>query len=124
MVAGAAGEDFAAARDDDLERLLLLTVDDSNDLLQAWQLKSLARMLDRLKTRGWSIADQVASASNRDQIAAAFMIARRMVSDPAEHEVRRIAAIPLLLRDAAMADDEAMLKMTNTMMAIMMNMVV
>jgi len=98
------------ASNDDLERLLLLTVAESNDRLQAWQLKSLARMLDRLKTRGWAVANHVASEQNREQIGAAFVIARRMVSDPAEHDVRRIAAIPLLLRDAAMADDEAMLQ--------------
>jgi putative membrane-bound dehydrogenase-like protein len=98
------------ANDDDLKRLLLLTVDESNDRLQAWQLKSLARMLDRLNARGWSISEHFEHDEHKARIAEAFVIARRMVSDPAEHEVRRVAAIPLLLRDAAIADDEATLQ--------------
>lgn len=98
------------ANDEDLERLLLLTVDESNDRLQAWQLKSLARMLDRLNARGWAISEHFEHNEHKARIAEAFVIARRMVSDPAEHEVRRVAAIPLLLRDAAIADDEATLQ--------------
>jgi putative heme-binding domain-containing protein len=98
------------ANDDDIERLLLLTVDESDNRLQAWQLKSLARMLDRLHSRGWKIADHFATQKEKDQFATAFEIARRMVSDPAEHEIRRIAAIPLLLRDPAHPEDETTLQ--------------
>ncbi len=102
------------ANDDDLERLLLLTVDDTDDRLQSWQLKSLAKMLDRLKSRGWAIADHFEHKQHKAWIAEAFVIARRMVSDPAEHEIRRVAAIPLLLRDTAIADDEATLQIMLT----------
>jgi len=98
------------ANDADLERLLLLTVDDSSDRLQAWQLKSLARMLDRLQARGWVVSDHISTPQHQNQIAAAFVIARRMVSDPEVHEIRRVAAIPLLLRDADHPEDEATLQ--------------
>ena len=87
------------ASDDDLERLLLLTVDDSDDRLQAWQMKSFARMLDRLHARGWSISDHFVSKDHQAWIANAFQIARRMAADPAEDEILRVAAIPLLLRN-------------------------
>lgn len=95
---------------DDLERLLLLTVDDSNDRLQAWQMKSLARMLDRLKARDWSIDEHVKQGQGRELVAQAFVIARRMASDSAEHEILRVAAIPLLLRDPAHTEDVATLQ--------------
>ncbi len=98
------------ANNDDLERLMLLTVDESDNRLQAWQLKSLARMLDRLNSRGWKIADHFAIEKEKERIATALQIARRMVSDPAEHEIRRIAAIPLLLRDPAHPEDETTLQ--------------
>jgi putative heme-binding domain-containing protein len=93
------------AGDDDLERLLLLTVDDSNDRLQAWQMKSLAKMLDRLKARNWSIEEHVQQGQGRDLVTKAFVIARRMASDSAEHEMLRVAAIPLLLRDPKHTED-------------------
>ena len=98
------------ASDDDLERLLLLTVDESDDRLQAWQLKSFAKMLDRLKTRGWAIEDHFENKQHKEWISEAFGIARRMVSDPAEHEIRRVAAIPLLLRDPNHPEDNATLR--------------
>jgi putative heme-binding domain-containing protein len=93
------------AGDDDLERLLLLTVDDSNDRLQAWQMKSLAKMLDRLKARNWSIDEHVQQGQGRDLVTKAFVIARRLASDSAEHEILRVAAIPLLLRDPEHTED-------------------
>lgn len=98
------------AGDDDLERLLLLTVDDSNDRLQAWQMKSLAKMLDRLKVRNWSIDEHVQQGQGRDLVTKAFVTARRMASDSAEHEMLRVAAIPLLMRDPAHAEDTATLQ--------------
>ena len=88
------------ANDDDLERLLLVTVDDSEDRLQAWQMKSFARMLDRLHARGWSISDHMVSNDHQTWIANAFRIARRMAADPAAEESLRVAAIPLLLRNS------------------------
>lgn len=93
------------AGDDDLERLLLLTVDDSNDRLQAWQMKSLAKMLDRLKARNWSIDEHIQQGQGRELVAQAFVIAGRMASDSAEHEILRVAAIPLLLRDPEHTED-------------------
>ncbi len=93
------------AGDNDLERLLLLTVDDSNDRLQAWQMKSLAKMLDRLKARNWSIDEHVQQGQGRDLVTKAFVIARRIASDSAEHEMLRVAAIPLLLRDPEHTED-------------------
>ncbi len=98
------------ANEDDLKRLLLLTVDESNDRLQAWQLKSLAKMLDRLNSRGWKIADHFAIEDEKEKFATAFEISRHMVSDPAEHEIRRVAAIPLLLRDTDHPEDAATLQ--------------
>jgi len=98
------------ANDADLERLLLLTVDESNDRLQAWQMKSLAKMLDRLNSRGWKIADHFAIKQEQERFATAFEISRHMVSDPVEHEIRRVAAIPLLLRDTDHPEDEVTLQ--------------
>ncbi len=98
------------AGDEDLKQLLMLTVEESDGRLQAWQLQSLARMLDRLQTRGWAVSDHISNPQHKHQIAAAFVIARRMVSDPEEQEIRRVAAIPLLLRDASHPEDESTLQ--------------
>jgi putative heme-binding domain-containing protein len=67
-------------------------------------------MLDRLKTRNWSIDEHVPQGQGRDLVAKAFVIARRLASDSAENEILRIAAIPLLLRDPDHADDTATLQ--------------
>ena len=88
------------ASDKDIERLLLLTVDDSDDRLQAWQMKSFARMLDRLHARGWSVSDHIGGKDHQAWIAKAFQIARRMAADSSEEEILRVAAIPLLLRSS------------------------
>ena len=98
------------ASDDDLERLLLLTVDDSDDRLQAWQMKSFAGMLDRLNARSWSVSDHFVGRDHQAWIANAFQIARRMAADPAEEEILRVAAIPLLLRNVDQPQDAAMLQ--------------
>ena len=94
----------------DIERLLLLTVDDAEDRLQAWQMKSFARMLDRLHARGWLISDHFVSKDHQAWIANAFQIARGMAADSAEHENLRVAAIPLLLRNAEQPQDIATLQ--------------
>ncbi|MEJ7590622.1 MAG: neutral/alkaline non-lysosomal ceramidase N-terminal domain-containing protein [Planctomycetaceae bacterium] len=98
------------ANDDALERLLLLTVDDSDDRLQAWQMKSFAGMLDRLNTRAWSIADHFVNKDHQAWIANAFQIARRMAADSSEDEILRVAAIPLLLRSSDQPQDIATLQ--------------
>ncbi|HRA89404.1 MAG TPA: c-type cytochrome, partial [Planctomycetaceae bacterium] len=97
------------ANDDDLERILLLTVDESDDRLQAWQMKSLGKMLDRLNTRGWSISEHI-DEKHRSWIADAFTIARRMATDSNEDEILRAAAIPLLLRSSDAPQDRETLK--------------
>ncbi|HQX49109.1 MAG TPA: neutral/alkaline non-lysosomal ceramidase N-terminal domain-containing protein [Planctomycetaceae bacterium] len=97
------------ANDDDLERILLLTIDESNDRLQAWQMKSLAKMLDRLTTRGWSIPEHI-DEKHRSWIVEAFVIARRMATDSNEDEILRAAAIPLLLRSSDAPQDRETLK--------------
>ena len=68
-------------------------------------MKSLAKMLDRLKARNWSIDEHVQQGQGRDLVTKAFVIARRMASDSAEHEMLRVAAIPLLLRDPKHTED-------------------
>lgn len=95
------------ANDDDLERALMLTVDPSgpNDRLQAWQMMALAKMLDRLNARGWSIQDRIVSQKYKAWIAEGFAIARRMAADSGEHEILRVAAVPLLLRTSEKPDD-------------------
>ena len=98
------------ANDDDLERLLLLSVDDSDNRLEAWQMKSFARMLDRLNARDWSISDHFVSKDHQAWIANAFQIARRMAADSAEDEILRVAAIPLLLRNTDQPQDVATLQ--------------
>jgi len=100
----------SVANDEDLERLLLLTVDDADDRLQAWQMKSFARMLDRLNARGWSISDHFVSKDHQAWIANAFQIARRMAADSNEDEILRVAAIPLLLRNVHQPQDLAKLQ--------------
>jgi putative heme-binding domain-containing protein len=98
------------ANAEDLERLLLLTVDDADDSLQAWQMKSFARMLDRLHARGWSVSDHFADKDHQARIANAFQIARQISADPAEDEILRVAAIPLLLRNGDQPHDVATLQ--------------
>ena len=98
------------ANDDDLERLLLLTVEDSDDRLLAWQMKSFARILDELPARGWSISDHFVSKDYQAWIANAFQIAQGMAADPKENEILRVAAIPLLLRNVDQPQDVATLR--------------
>ena len=98
------------ANDDDLERLFLLTVDDSDGGMQAWQMKSFARMLDRLKAQSWLIAEHFARKDPQKLIATAFENARTIAADLTKDEILRIAAIPLLLRNSDQSDDEVILK--------------
>jgi len=98
------------ASDDDLERIIRLTVDDSHGGLRAWQMLSLAKMLDRLKTRGSKILAHLAENNQQTTVIKAFETARTIAADATKNEILRVAAIPLLLRTSDQSADEALLK--------------
>lgn len=104
------GQAASIARHDDLRRILMLTVDAPDGQLQAWQMKSLAVMLDHLHTRSSAVAEQVTDKMQLQSLAAAFEFAQKTASDASQHETLRCTAIPLLLRSPAPAGDEQILR--------------
>ncbi len=97
------------ASDNELERMFRLTVDDSHGDLRAWQMKSLANMLDRLKGRDSKTLKQFAGKNEQIGMISAFEAARKTTADAMENEILRVAAIPLLLRTSDQSSDEALL---------------
>lgn len=104
------GQAASMVSPDDLRKILMLTVDAPHGQLLAWQLKSLAVMLDHLDARSWSVADQFVDEKQQESLAAAFEFARKAASAPLAHETLRCAAIPLLLRGPAATGDEQILR--------------
>jgi putative membrane-bound dehydrogenase-like protein len=98
------------ASDDDLKRIMRLTVDDSHGGLRVWQMLSLAKMLDRLKGRNSRVLAHLAENNQQTTVIKAFKIARKTAADTTENEILRVAAIPLLLRDSDPSADEVLLR--------------
>ena len=70
------GQAASIAPHDDLRRILMLTVDAPAGQLQAWQMKSLAMMLDHLHARAWSVAEQLIDENQQKSLAATFEFAQ------------------------------------------------
>jgi len=88
---------------------LMMTCDSAAGRLEAWQMMSLARMLDQLTSRGWGIADHL-NADQHGRVEEAFGIARAIAIDSTVDHRLRIASIGLLLRDDQAADDRQILQ--------------
>jgi len=84
------------ANDNDLISLLMMAIELHPEHPQAWQFKSYARMLNRLKVRNWSIEEHLNSDTDKGRLAEIHKIACGTASDSKQHEALRVAAIPLL----------------------------